>query len=355
MQVLEKIKRPVDRLIDGIYDQTTVDFWLQQVNPLWSVGQALGKIVKKEHTAADVVSLTIQCNRNFQQGQAGQHHPVIVEYQGRRYERTYSLTQVDSRHVLLTVKKVSQGIVSSWLVEQARPGDMIGFGSPYGDMQIPDENAPMILLAAGSGITPMYSLIQQLIQTGEMSRRQLQLLYWSKTREDAAFRHCFEQLAAQYSSFKFQAFYTRELNADARLNETHIADISHLPAAIVYACGPGGFVASAETLCAQAGQLKTEAFSLNPVISAETGFVNITLTQSGRTVAIPVGQSILAGLEQQNIKPQHGCRMGVCNKCACNKRQGATRNLINGSENTEPGNLLKLCVNSAQSDLMIDL
>ncbi len=60
-------------------------------------------------------------------------------------------------------------------------------------------------------------------------------------------------------------------------------------------------------------------------------------------------------LEQQNIKPKHGCRMGICNKCACTKAQGSTQNLLNGSANHEPAQLLKICVNSAQSDLVIDL
>lgn len=83
--------------------------------------------------------------------------------------------------------------------------------------------------------------------------------------------------------------------------------------------------------------------------------MNVTLTQSNKVVSIPKGQSILASLEQQNIKPNHGCRMGICNKCACNKVEGSTKNLVNGAQNKEPGNLLKICVNSAQTDLVIDL
>ena len=47
--------------------------------------------------------------------------------------------------------------------------------------------------------------------------------------------------------------------------------------------------------------------------------------------------------------------MGICNKCACHKVEGHTQNIVNGQQNAEPGNLLKICVNSAQSDLVIDL
>ena len=87
----------------------------------------------------------------------------------------------------------------------------------------------------------------------------------------------------------------------------------------------------------------------------DIGYVNVTLTQSNKVIAIPKGQSILVSLEHEGLKPTHGCRMGICNKCVCNKSQGSTRNLLNGSENTEPSQLLKICVNSAQSDLVIDL
>ncbi|MCG4650896.1 hypothetical protein L0P02_13070, partial [Bifidobacterium longum] len=78
---------------------------------LWSVNQALGKIVQKENSAQNMVSLTIQFNRHFEVGQAGQHLPIFVEVDGIRYERSYSLTQLDSQRVLLTVKKVDQGKV----------------------------------------------------------------------------------------------------------------------------------------------------------------------------------------------------------------------------------------------------
>ncbi len=88
---------------------------------------------------------------------------------------------------------------------------------------------------------------------------------------------------------------------------------------------------------------------------SDIGFVNVTLLKSKKVIAIPKGQSILTSLEQQNIKPTHGCRMGICNKCVCNKVEGSTKNMVNGSQNAEPGNVLKICVNSAQSDLVIDL
>lgn len=355
MHAIEKQKSPVNSMFDIVLGQHSVNFWLQKINPLWSVQQALGKIVQKQQSAADTVSLTIQVNRHFKMGQAGQHHPIIIEIKGIRYERTYSLTQLDHQHVLLTVKKVDQGIVSQWLNDHAKIDDVIEFGVPYGEMLVPKNSQNLILLAAGSGITPMYSLIKQLATTRQLDQQAVHLMYWVKKHEDVAFKQIFDHFSEQFPQFKFEVFYTQEQLADSRLNVEHLNHIENLQDSTVYVCGPSGFVSTAEALFENVQDFKSEAFSLSPVITDDIGFINVTLTQSNKVVAIPKGQSILVGLEQQNIKPQHGCRMGICNKCACNKAQGATKNLVNGSENSEPNNLLRICVNTAQTDLVIDI
>ncbi len=355
MHALQKTKQPFSFFTESVVDLNAVNFWLQKINPLWSSSQALGKVVQKEMASADMVSLTLQVNRNFKFGTAGQHHPVFVTVNGIRYERTYSLTQLDQQHVLLSAKKVDGGKASTWLAEQAQAGDIIEFGMPYGEMAA-SQNTPLILLAAGSGITPMLSLLKAMSKTGQLKEQPVQLLYWVKHHADAAFKARFEELAANFPHFNFQIFYTQEAQADARLNETHVAALEDLASSAVYACGPSGFTAQAESLfSSRALTFQSEAFSMTPIQNDETGFVNVTLTKSNKTVSIPKGQSILVSLEQQNIKPAHGCRMGICNKCVCSKAEGSTKNMLNGAQNTEPGNALKICVNSAQTDLVIDL
>lgn len=340
-------------LVESVFDADAANFWLQKLNPLWSLNQALGKIVKKQSTAHDTVSLTLKTNSRFEKAQAGQHHPVIITQDGRRYERTYSLTQVDEQHVMLTVKKVNGGVVSTWLIDHAEVGDIVEFGQPYGDMLLPQDQSALVLLAAGSGITPMYSLTIEALKKDP--KAQIHLMYWVKTEADVVFKATFDQLAQQHANFKFEVMHTQTQPTDARLNESYLSEIENLAQSTVYVCGPSGFVSTAEQLFKAAKTFKSEAFSLSELVSDEVGFIEVTLTRSQKTVSIPKGQSILVGLEQQNIQPTHGCRMGICNKCACNKAQGLTQNLVTGASNTEPGNLLKICVNSAQTDLVIDL
>lgn len=353
MQSISKRNTLLRSLTESVFDPHATDFWLQKINPIWSTHRALAKIVRKENVAADTVSLTLEPNRQVNLGQPGQHHPVRVKVQGRLYERNYSLTERDNT-LVLTVKKVADGIVSRWLVEDSQVGQVIELGQPFGDMLIPAQSR-VVMLAAGSGITPMLSLIEGMQVKSQLQHTPVDLMYWVKRHEDAAFLNVFEALAAQYPLFKFHVFYTQDQEHDSRLNVTHLAAIDDLDQSTVYACGPSGFVATAEDLFGHAQVFMSEAFSMSAIDTNETGFINVTLTQSNKTVAIPKGQSILAGLEQANVKPTYGCRMGICNKCACQKATGATKNLLNASENAEPNNLLKICVNSAKSDLVIDL
>ena len=355
MYTEKKRQSPIEFFKDSVLDVDAINFWLQHANRLWSVNQALGKIVEKKTITQDMVSIKIQVNRHFKMGIAGQHHPIFIEINGRRYERTYSLTQLDDKHVQLAVKKVAGGEVSTWLIEQVKKGDVIAFGEPYGDMQSAASPDDVVLLAAGSGITPMYSLVHYWAQHKHLLAKPVTLLYWVKTEQDAAFKAEFEALAQRFPKFKFKVFFTQAEQADARLNQADVESIANLGNSTIYACGPSGFVAHAEQLFAQAKVFSGEAFSLSPMINNDVGFVKITLSRSNQVINIPKGQAILPSLEQQNIKPNFGCRMGVCNKCVCKKIEGGTKNLVNGLENTEPNAQLKICVNSAQSDLTIDL
>lgn len=357
MHVVQRKNTALNFLSGSVCDSNLLNFWMQKLNPLWSTHQVLGQICQKEYITADTVSLKIRCSKRMKFGLAGQHHPVIVEIDGRRLERTYSLTQLDDEHVKLTLKKVPNGIVSTWLCDTSKIGDVIEFGMPYGDM-LPQnyDDKQLILLAAGSGITPMYSMLYALAKSGELANYQVHLLYWVKYEDQAAFVDIFDEWSQKYPQFKYDVFYTQsETSTASRLNEEHAQEIENLDHKVVFACGPSGFVQLAKEIFQDAKLFDSEAFSLSPIENTEEGTVQVTLARSNKVLEIPKGQSILDALENANEKPISGCRMGICNKCACHKVTGTTKNVATQAENSEPGSLLRICVNSAKSDLVLDL
>lgn len=356
MHITQRKNPALDFLSSSIYDTHILNFWAQKINPLWSMNQMLGRITKKEYVAKEMVSLTVECNKRMDFGLAGQHHPVIVEIAGRRLERTYSLTKIDTHHVQLTFKKVPDGLVSTWLADTAQIGDVIEFGQPYGDMlceSYPEKD--VILLAAGSGITPMFSMLHQLADTGQLSTYRMKLMYWVKHEDEVAFQQTFQAWAKQYPNFTYEIFCTQDANASARLNEQHVKECGDLHEHAVFACGPSGFVNTARDLFHAARLFKSEAFTLSPIEITEEGTVTVTLKKSQKIFVIPKNKSILDALEEVNERPVYGCRMGICNKCSCSKMSGVTTNITTQTEHAEPGSLIRICVNSAKSDLVLDL
>ncbi|MFN5048262.1 2Fe-2S iron-sulfur cluster-binding protein, partial [Roseateles sp.] len=119
----------------------------------------------------------------------------------------------------------------------------------------------------------------------------------------------------------------------------------------------GGFAAQArELLAGQAASFKAEAFT--PAVPLNTDSkhqVQVELRRSGRTLEVASGMSLLAALEAQGLRPQSGCRMGICHSCVCTKHEGQVQNLHTGEREAEPGSQLRLCVSRACGDLSLDL
>ena len=83
--------------------------------------------------------------------------------------------------------------------------------------------------------------------------------------------------------------------------------------------------------------------------------MQVQLSRSGRTLSLPRGQSLLEGLEAQGLRPKYGCRMGICNSCACARQSGTTRHLLTGERSNEPTAQVRLCISAPSTDLILDL
>lgn len=336
----------------------TLNFWMSKINPVWSVQRSLGKIVERHVEAKDSVTLVIKPNKNAALPQAGQHIMISAEVNGVRIARSYSTRAVKGKPALfaMTVKQVEGGKLSTWLCQQAKIGDVLHLGQPFGELQFPADQQPVLLLAAGSGITPMISLLQQ-----QKFNRLVQLHYWVKTREEACFVAEFLALQQTQPAFSFHLHLTQQsaeqtYEQQGRIQAEQFA-IDDLTNAHVLVCGPAGFVATAQQMMqSHVLSWQAEAFS-PPILKAadSTETIEITLQQQQRTLTVPVGQSILSALEAEGISHPVGCRMGLCNSCACGKVSGTTKHLISGVEQHEADSALRVCVSTARSNLVLDI
>jgi len=349
-------------VVESVFSPTTFDFWASHINAAWSWQRPLARIVAKETAAKDAITLTLKPNRHVQSFLAGQHVNIVAEINGIRLSRSYSPSFIPNQNGVftITVKRMAGGKVSNWLIDQASVGDVIEVGDAFGAMTLSDQQLKHTFLAAGSGITPFISLVRHWVAQGAVGS--LTLIYWAQTRAELCNAKEFNQLAEAYPNFRVHYALTQEDRVQPHeLNERINAElfaslVSDLDEQIVYACGPAGFVELARELTeAQAHGFYGEAFSLPLLAETDGARINVQLTRSNRTVSVPVGQPLLAALEAQGLKPASGCRMGICNTCACIKHAGTTEHVLTKDRHSEVGDSVRICVSSARSDLTLDL
>jgi len=354
---------PLKRLLRPLVKPDVFDFWATRFHRTWTWERPLARLVAREAASADAVTLLFKPNRHWAGHRAGQHVNLGIEIDGVRLTRSYSLTAPPRADGLLpvTVKAIEGGKVSRHLCRDARLGDIVDLGPAFGELTLPaSPKGAFLLLAAGSGITPLMALVRELATQGMPV--DLTLLYWVRRREEACFLDELRTLAAAHPRFRFRLLLTRDTaassdEAEGRIDDAllgvHAGDLATQQA---MACGPGGFVEAARSLLAsRAATFQAEAFTAPPVTVVDEGEVDIRLQRSGRTLRVARGESLLVALEQQGLKPPSGCRMGICNTCACGKSAGSTRHLPSGELMHEPSLALKLCIHSAATDLDLDL
>ena len=167
------------RLVRPLIDPAVYDFWAQKLHPTLSWDRCLARVVERHVEARDTVSLTLKPNRLFSGFQPGQHLNVTVEVNGVRLTRSYSPSDAVSSdgRIRLTIRAIPQGKVSEHLVHHCRIGDVVELGSAYGDMTLPAESHAWLFVAAGSGITPIMSLLKTLTQ--QPLEQPVSLIYWA--------------------------------------------------------------------------------------------------------------------------------------------------------------------------------
>jgi stearoyl-CoA 9-desaturase NADPH oxidoreductase len=352
------------RLARTLVDPNAFDFWASRLHSTWSWDRPLARIVARQAESSDTYTLLLQPNRHWRSFAPGQHLNIGAEIDGTLVTRSYSLSdppRADGR-IAITVKAIPGGKLSQHLCFKAKPGDVLTLGPAFGEMVLPERpEGAWLFLAAGSGITPMMAMIRA--QAAQEMPMPIALAYWARSRAELCFVDELRALAARQPNFRFDAALTRAPEAsgfhhgriDAAMLSAFAPDLHQRR---VFACGPSGFVDAARKLTVErAIAFHAEAFTPPPRDGADAdgGSARITLAASGYTLDVARGESLLTALEAAGLKPASGCRMGICNTCACGKRAGSTRHLQTDALEHEPVSALRLCVNSAYTDLILDL
>lgn len=347
------------RLFGAFVAPPTYDFWSRQLGSTHAWSRCHARVVDRFDASANTFTLRLAPNGNFRGFAPGQHVNLTAAINGRRVTRSYSFSNVPNYDgwVELTVRHDPSGLMSHWLFEHAHKGTVLELETVFGDMTADTlSDQPVLLLAGGSGITPLMSVLRAQAQSGMPQR--VDLAYWETTEANFCFADELQQLAERFGNFRLHLIATHQ-DVGRRISATRLASLGiDVEGAQVLACGSSGFVDQARQCTAHAAaSFTSEAFTPRPIAtptSAETHFT-VELTTSKRRIEVSNQQSLLTALEQQGIAVQSGCRMGICNTCSCKKIAGVTQNTDTNIVDANTNTNVRLCVSQATSDLQLAL
>ena len=350
-----------------------VDFWLREIDGALSVREGLTRVVAIHDETHDVKTFVLSPNAHWwsaggtrapsQSHRAGQFVTVGVEVHGVRTSRCYSLSSAPgARRVAITVKRArsqagTPGVVSSWLHDHVKVGDVLRLGPPGGDFVLP-EAAPgkILLLSGGSGVTPVMAILRDLAARGAIG--DVVFVHAARARRDVVFHRELEAMASRHAGLRL-AVVTED--TDGRLDEAKLrAAVPDLDARATWLCGPPGMMEALAPIWERKGMeglLCTERFVAAAQAAPLAGGARVTLTlaTSGRAVTAEGGASLLEQLERGGATPAYGCRMGICNTCRCVKRAGVVEDMRTGALSSEPDEEIRLCVSRARTDIELAL
>jgi stearoyl-CoA 9-desaturase NADPH oxidoreductase len=356
------LSRPNLRFLEAVATPHGVDSYLEQIDPLLVAGECRAEVVAVERGTAESVTLTLRPNRAWRGFRAGQFVNLTVEIDGVRHQRCYSPACAAGRGTTLeiTTKRHPEGLVSNFLVERAAPGMVVGLSAAEGDFHLPDPRPDSVLLiGGGSGITPLMAILRTLL--GEGYERPVVLLYYAPDADRCIYRAELERLAAAHPNFRLARSYTRAPGAgelDGHFNPIHLPHSDpDFTEAETFACGPPALLDAVRGTWAHGleHRLHVESFvppTFVPVGSPGEGAIRFA--DSDLEVANS-GASLLEQAEAAGLRPEYGCRMGICHTCTCRKRAGTHKNLITGEVSSAPDEEIQLCVSAALGDLTVEL
>jgi stearoyl-CoA 9-desaturase NADPH oxidoreductase len=326
------------------------------IHPLWSITEVRAKVVAVVDEAPNVKSILLKPNARFKGFKPGQHVMLELEVNGARHARCFSFSDAPRADGLLrlTIKSKLDGAVSNAALALT-PGKIVRLSQAQGGFSPRGSTGKLLMISAGSGITPMMSLLQAI--NNQNFTRDVALIHCSSSETDTIFANELKALSVKFPQFKLHLHHS---TLQARLNDQHIKLLVpdwHEREALL--CGPDSFMQMIEAMYAEAqlsALLQSESFGRRAAPINPNALQHQISTQNTEQVfTVLAGQSVLDGAEAAGLTPRFGCRRGICRTCQCLKRSGTVKNLLTGQVSGPGEELIQLCISTPQSALELAL
>lgn len=307
--------------------------------PLTAVQAAAKPFARLEVSArvvesADACSFTLRVpaalGRRFA-ARAGQFITLEVPCAEPPLLRCYSVSQLvpSGESLRITVKRVAGGRASNWLLDHLRVGDSIAALPPAGVFVPRSLDTELLLLGAGSGITPLRAILQAALAQGT---GRVCLFYANRDPDSMIFAGELAELQRRYPR-RFEVRHWFDASQGVPNAQAIAAAVADRCDADCFICGPQAFMDGAREALLELGvaqrrihleRFTAQPLSHRPVAQAERSS-RLWVSLDGRRHALDVrcGEVLLEAMEQVGLQPPNACRTGVCAACKCRVVSGS--------------------------------
>ena len=320
------------------------------------------KEVKKE--TADTVSIFFEIPGNLKetfQYKQGQYITVKVPFKGTEERRAYSMCSSPlEEDIAISVKQVPGGKVSNYLNKEVKVGDQLEIMQPDGrfftDLN-PDQRKTYYFFGAGSGITPLYSLIKTILE--EEPQSSVFLLYGNRNEDSIIFKTGLDQLTTRYAGQLHVEYILSKPHREktkgisgifkkgkiswsgkvGRINNLVVAEFlkeypAPYPTIECFICGPGDMIDLVESELIRKNinekNIHTERFvnahDVKQTVQGVSG-AKALISLDGRNieVTVPSNKTILDVLIDAKYDPPYSCTSGACSTCMAKVTKGSIK------------------------------
>jgi ferredoxin-NADP reductase len=303
--------------------------------------------------------------------------------QSGRVVRCYSLSdRPRPDYYRVTIKRIPPppdkpdgrpGLASSFFHERLKAGDIVDVKAPGGGFFLDvNRSTPVVLLAGGVGLTPMMSMLSEIVTNAP--QREVWLFFSVRGREDHIMKEALETIAREHDNVRLRVIYSKAQESDVAGRDYH--HVGRLNVALLkqelatnnfdfYMCGPGEMMSDLNRDLLAWGvpekAIHAEAFGhasvKKPAAAAATATaaaLNITFARSQKeSVWTAQSDSLLDLALAEKVPVGYGCRAGNCGTCKTAVKSGTVKYLKDPGCEVETGSCL-ICICVPESNLVLE-
>lgn len=293
------------------------------------------RIARVTRETADTSSFVLEVPPELERAfayEAGQFCTFRVAVDGDPHYRSYSMSSSPAvdEELQVTVKRVPEGVVSNWMIDTLAPGDIVETSCPAGVFCLGSDTGDIVAFAAGSGITPVLSIVKSALAT---TARRVHLLYANRDQHSIIFAAELEHLGERYPD-RLVVIHHLDVEEGFVDADSVRPFVGACVDAEYFICGPAPFMDIVESTLLEGGvgerRVHIERFTPpepSPPLEQETvepEASRVTIELGGRadTVDHHPGTTILQTARQMGMTPPSSCESGTCATCMARLVEG---------------------------------